>query len=175
MRYWLIRWLFDRWLYVVKKSMKCAWVCSKWNIRSFYLKLFLERSFEEEARAVVARTSALGNRGNDCYRLRAFRLHNSCNSDPKTHVEDRGEHLKKRMPLGDRRASLFLNARWFATSKDNLKSHSRFTPFWPTERAQIRESTVTRNVRNHTRQNRLHLMNTKNCRLWFMHFCFPGR
>lgn len=84
-------------------------------------------------------------------------------------------HLKTRIPLRDKRASLFLDPRWFATSKDNLKSHGRFTPFWPTERAQIRESTVTRHVRNHTRQNRLHLTNTKNCRIRFIHSCFPGR
>ena len=31
------------------------------------------KSFAGGARAVGARTSALGNRGNDCYRLRAFR------------------------------------------------------------------------------------------------------
>lgn len=76
---------------------------------------------------------------------------------------------------GTDRRLCFLDLRWFVTSKDNLKSHSRFTPFWPTERAQIRESTVTRHVRDHTRQNCFHSTNTVNCRSWFIHCCFPGR
>lgn len=42
---------------------------------------FPEKSFAKVARAAAARTSALdNNRGYDCYRLRAFRPHNSCNS-----------------------------------------------------------------------------------------------
>lgn len=45
---------------------------------------FPEKSFAKVARAVAAQTSALGNnRGYDCYRLRAFRPHNLCNSQHK--------------------------------------------------------------------------------------------
>lgn len=45
-----------------------------------HLVTFPEKTIAGLARAVVARTSALGNRGYDRYCLRAFRPHNSCNS-----------------------------------------------------------------------------------------------
>lgn len=50
------------------------------SISLSHLVTFPEKSFARLARAVAARTSALGNRGYDRYCLRAFRPHNSCNS-----------------------------------------------------------------------------------------------
>lgn len=86
-------------------------------------------SFAKVVRAVAARTSALGNRGNDCYRLRAFRPHNSYNTQ---HGKCGREMLKtsigcalaldKKYIATDVAYTRFYHAVEPAMSKDNLKN-----------------------------------------------------
>jgi len=105
-----------------------------------YLTPFPEMSFAKVARAAGVRTSALGNRGNDCYRLRAFRPHNSYNTQHgkrgrKARRTGMGRaHLHQRMHGQDYERRLRMHprcTRWeTATSEDNLKS-ARSVHYFP--------------------------------------------
>lgn len=101
-----------------------------------HLILFPEKSFAKEARAAAARTSALGNnRGYDCYRLRAFRPHNSCNSQhrkrgyQRANVQTRTRAKKKKTQTGTSRVRNPAARSNPPRAKITLKARGRFTPF----------------------------------------------